>query len=137
MGPGTSRADLVAAAYEGIACRVAQVLRAMSGAVTTLGGGLQRLRVDGGLTASRPLMQAVADMAGIPIEISAEPEATAAGAAALAARGAGIWTSDDPIRARVATGFLVEPALSDDARGARLARFDAAVEVASRFGETT
>jgi glycerol kinase len=138
MGVATSRGDLVAAAYQGIACRVAQVVTAMSGALASAarpaaGTEIDRLRVDGGLTGSRPLMQAVADLTGMDVAISAEPEATAAGAAALAARGAGIWRDDAPIHARVATSAVVEPRMSADERADRLARFDAAVALVSRF----
>ncbi len=129
MGLATSRGDLVSAAYQGIACRVAQVVAAMSAA----GSEIDRLRVDGGLTRSRPLMQAVADLTGMPVDISAEPEATAAGAAALAARGAGIWRDDLPIHGRVATSSTVEPLLSAQERAERLARFAAAVELIARF----
>jgi glycerol kinase len=49
-----------------------------------LGGSLTRLRVDGGLTRSRVLMQAQADLAQLPVEVYPSTHATALGAAACA-----------------------------------------------------
>ena len=57
------------------------------------------LRADGGATANRFLMQFQADLLGVPVEVAAERETTALGAAALAA-GHG---------ARVAVGAVYEP----------------------------
>ena len=62
------------------------------------------LRADGGATANGFLMQYQADLLGIPVEVAAERETTALGAAALAAgRGA-----------RVAVGATYEPRLAAD-----------------------
>jgi glycerol kinase len=62
------------------------------------------LRADGGASANTFLMQFQADLLGIPIEVAAERETTALGAAALALGG----------RGRVAVGRTYEPALSRD-----------------------
>ena len=50
------------------------------------------LRVDGGLTRDPTLLQLQADTAGVSVQRGAV-DATVAGAAALAAVGAGIWDS--------------------------------------------
>ena len=50
---------------------------------TDLGAPLTRLRADGGLTQSRTLMQATADLLQVPVEVYPSPNATALGAAAL------------------------------------------------------
>jgi glycerol kinase len=118
---GATRAHLVRAAYEGIAARVAQVIRAMA-------IDLPALRVDGGVTRSVPLMQITADLAGVPVEISAEDEATVTGACWLAARAAGVWTSDEEITRRVAVARVIEPRISADEREAHMDRFARAVE---------
>jgi glycerol kinase len=91
---GTSRAQLVRAALEAIAHQVADV-------VESFPEPLQALRVDGGATANRFLMQLQADLLGVPVEVAADPETTALGAAALAA-----GTS-----ARVSAGAVYEPRL--------------------------
>ncbi len=56
---------------------------------TDLGRPLALLRVDGGLTRSRVLMQTQADLLQVPVEVASSPHATAAGVAALARLGAG------------------------------------------------
>jgi glycerol kinase len=83
---GTTRAHLVRAVVEGIAAHVA-LLAKVTG--DDLGRPLQRLRVDGGLTRSKVLMQVQADLAQIPVEVYPNPHATTLGAAALARLGTG------------------------------------------------
>jgi glycerol kinase len=75
---GTTRAHLVRAALEAIAHQVADV-------VDVLPEPLSVLRADGGATANGFLMQLQADLLGVPVEVAAERETTALGAAALAA----------------------------------------------------
>ena len=77
---GTTRAHLVRAALEAIAFQVADVLE-------VLPGGVDVLRADGGASANGFLMQFQADLLGCPVEVAAERETTALGAAALAGRG--------------------------------------------------
>jgi glycerol kinase len=66
------------------------------------------LRVDGGLTRDPTLLQLQADCAGVTVQRGAV-DATAAGAAALAAVGAGLWGSTVEIADRVPTGERVAP----------------------------
>jgi glycerol kinase len=94
---GTTRAHLVRAALEAIAHQVADVVDALPDRPVVL-------RADGGATANGFLMQFQADLLGIPVEVAAERETTALGAAALAAGGG----------ARVAAGATFEPQLSRD-----------------------
>jgi glycerol kinase len=72
---GTTRAHLVRAALEAAAYQTADVLAAMP--------PLELLRVDGGMTRNRWLMQFLADLLGIPVETAREAEQTALGAALL------------------------------------------------------
>jgi glycerol kinase len=96
---GTTRAHLVRAALEAIAHQVADVVDALPEPPAVL-------RADGGATANALLMQLQADLLGVPVEVAAERETTALGAAALAA-GRGV---------RVAVGATYEPALNLDER---------------------
>ena len=97
--PARARAGHVArAALESIAWRVADIL-----AVVSEHAEPETLRVDGGLTRDPLLLQLQADVTGVPVEPGAI-DATAAGAAALAAVGAGVWTSTREIGERVPTG---------------------------------
>ena len=95
---GTTKAHLVRAALEAVAHQVADVVDALPERPAVL-------RADGGATANGFLMQFQSDLLGLPVEVSAEQETTALGAAALAA-GHG---------ARVAVGAVYEPKLSRDA----------------------
>ncbi|MGV9345935.1 FGGY family carbohydrate kinase [Streptomyces spiralis] len=85
LGLDTAPGHLVRALCEGIA---AQVVELADAAAADLGSPLDSLRVDGGLTRSALLMQTQADLLQRPVEVSALPEATALGAAALARLGA-------------------------------------------------
>jgi glycerol kinase len=96
---GTTRAHLVRAALEAIAHQVTDVVDALPEPPAVL-------RADGGASANGFLMQLQADLLGVPVEVAAERETTALGAAALAA-GRGV---------RVAVGATYEPALNLDER---------------------
>ncbi len=95
---GTTRAHVVRAALEAVAHQVADVVDALPDRPAVL-------RVDGGATANAFLMQFQSDLLGIPVEVAAERETTALGAAALAA-GHG---------ARVRVGARYEPRLPREA----------------------
>jgi glycerol kinase len=118
----TSPAQLARAMLEGIAANVAQIVETMR---DETGLSIARLRVDGGLTASRTLMQSQADLLGIPVEVVANPEATASGAGILAARAAGLHSSGEPVPVSIAQTY--EPTLSEPERRARLDRFNQAI----------
>jgi glycerol kinase len=133
MDLGTTRADLVRAALDGIACRVAEVVRAME---ATTGMRAPALRVDGGLTGSATLMQLQADALGVPVEVLAESEATVMGVAALAAREAGLAAeareaSPAALPAKVLRVFT--PRVDAEGRARRAARFSRAVELVTAF----
>ena len=85
---GTRREHLVRAALEAIAYQVLDVVDAMTERPNVL-------RVDGGASANGFLVQFLADVLGIPIEVAAERETTALGAAALAGVAVGRWSQDD------------------------------------------
>ncbi|MBV8943107.1 MAG: hypothetical protein JO240_15370 [Solirubrobacterales bacterium] len=103
LSASTRREHIARAALESIAWRVADVIEAVRNTVD-----VELLRVDGGLTRDSTLLQLQADAAGLTVERGAV-DATAAGAAALAAVGAGLWGSTLEIAERVATGERVEP----------------------------
>jgi glycerol kinase len=81
----TSSAHLVRAALEGIAQSVADIVDRVRKRFD-----VPSISVDGGLTKNTFLVQFQADLLGIPLMRPATTEATALGAAALAALGAGI-----------------------------------------------
>ena len=72
---------MVRAVLEGIASQVVELARLVE---RDFGAPLTRLRADGGLTKSVSLMQAVADLLQLPVDIYPTAHATAVGAAAFA-----------------------------------------------------
>ena len=118
---GTTRAHIVRAALEGIAFQVADVL-------DLLPGGVDVLRADGGASANGFLMQFQADLLGCPVEVAAERETTALGAAALAGRAVGLWPGDEAIRQMLSPGAVYEPAADRDWVAARRAEWRSALD---------
>ena len=104
---GTTRAHLVRAALEAVAHQVADVLDALPLEVGVL-------RADGGAATNGFLMQLQADLAGCPVEVAADADATALGAAALAGLAVGTWSGPDEVAALIRRGARYEPRMSSD-----------------------
>ena len=95
------------AVLEGIAQRGADLVEAAEADAGLL---IPTLRVDGGMTANPTFVQALADAAQKPVEISPVEEATTVGAGFLAGLAIGIWTSEDDLAVTWAPRARVEPA---------------------------
>jgi glycerol kinase len=121
----TGRAELVRALIEGIAAQCAWLAR---GAGDDLGAPLTRLRVDGGLTQSRVLMQVQADLLQAPVEVYASPHATALGVAAFARLGAGATTTAAEAVGSWTPSAIYEPTISRDQAEERLQTWRTAAE---------
>ena len=104
---GTTRAHLVRAALEAVAHQVADVLDALPLEVGVL-------RADGGAATNGFLMQLQADLAGCPVEVAADADATALGAAALAGLAVGTWSGPDEVAALIRRGARYEPLMRSD-----------------------
>ena len=117
---GTTAAHVVRAALEAIAFQIADVLDALP-------GGVSVLRADGGLSSNRFLMQFQADLLGRPVQVAAERETTALGAAALAGLAVGIWPNLEQVRARIRHGATYEPSADQASLTGRRAEWHAAV----------
>jgi glycerol kinase len=103
---GTGRAEVVRAVLEGVAQRGADLLEA---AEADGGHGIAALRVDGGMSRNPTFVQALADAAQRPVEVSPEVEATALGAGLLAGLADGTWGSWDDVAATWRPDRVVEP----------------------------
>ena len=99
---GTTRAHLARATLEGIACQVADVLEVLDQPVRVL-------HADGGASRNAFLMQLQADLLGCAVEVAAQLETTALGAAALAGLATGAWSGLDELDARILRGASYEP----------------------------
>ncbi len=117
----TTVADLAAAALAGVAHQIADALEAVAASTSP-----DVLRVGGGLSAHEGLLQAVADLSGLTLEVAADPEATARGIATLAAEALGLL---DEASAAPAIVRRVAPRLDDGGRAVERARWEDALEV--------
>jgi glycerol kinase len=125
---GTTGANVARAALEGIAWRVADVVEAVRETVE-----VDALRVDGGLTNEPLMLELQADAIGAPVEAGGA-DATVAGAAALAAVGAGVLSSLDEAAELLPVDRRVEPRRDGAWRSAEHERWRAFVAAAAELG---
>ena len=92
---GTSDAHIVRAALESIAYLSRDLVEALQ---QDFGKRISSLKVDGGASVNKFLMQFQADILGIPVVQSVLPETTALGAAYLAGLYCGYWESKEQIK---------------------------------------
>jgi glycerol kinase len=125
LGLGTTRAHLIRAVIDGLAASVAL----LAGTVAAdLGGPLTALRVDGGLTRSRVLLQTQADLVQLPVEVYEVPDATALGVAALARLGTGEAPSVTEAVGPAEVRTVIEPRIGAAEAADRLAAFGAGMQ---------
>ena len=125
LGLATTRAHLIRAVAEGLAASVAL----LAGAVASdLGRQLTVLRADGGLTRSRLLMQAQADLLQLPVEVCRTPDATALGVAALARIGLGQAAGPEQAVGPAEVEAVIEPRIGADEAAERMAGFTRALQ---------
>jgi glycerol kinase len=89
---GSRAGQLARAAIESIAHQVADVVDAMQ----SRSAPIRALLADGGASGNDQLMQIQADLAGIPVRRARTGNLSALGAAHLAGRSAGLWSTDGP-----------------------------------------
>ncbi len=110
---GSGKAHIVRAAYEAMAYQTREVIDAMQ---QEAGLNLQALRVDGGVTKSRFLVNFLADVLGIPVIRIDDSDLTAKGAGYLAGLAVGFWESPDVIRSLDEPTETFEPQMTDSCR---------------------
>ncbi|WP_185850538.1 glycerol kinase GlpK [Blattabacterium cuenoti] len=103
---GTSSAHFVRAALESIAFQNMDVLKAME---ADSGISIKELRVDGGATVNKLLMQFQSDILNVKVVKSKISELTAAGAAYLAGLAVNYWTSLEEIQDKWQLEQIFEP----------------------------
>lgn len=120
-GSTTTRDALGRAAIAGIAHQIADALEAQDAERS-----MDVIRVGGGLSADAGLVQAVADLSGLELEVSSVTEATARGIAQLAAEAAGLRCAEDDAREVART---VAPGLDAAGRERERERWRRAVDI--------
>jgi glycerol kinase len=133
MSLSTGAGQVVRAVVDGLASQVA-VLAGLVGRET--GVPLTRLRVDGGLTRSRVLMQAQADLLQVPVDCYPSPHATALGAVAMGRLAADSGLTLDEAVPTWAPSVTYEPRWSADRAAASLAAWEAGVDMALSWAST-
>ncbi len=129
LNRSTSSDDIVRATLDGIACRVYEVVTAMS---QDLGQAPPHLKVDGGPSGNPYLMQTIADLLNLEVRVSAALEATAIGIANLAGVSA-LKTSFDELSKNWKSEKSYTPKISKEERENKLTQWNKAVEAVKGF----
>ncbi|ORC92156.1 glycerol kinase [Trypanosoma theileri] len=112
----TTNAHIVRAALKAIALQVVDVVEAMKQDAEL---NVEMLRVDGGLSGNRLLMEMQAGLLGVDLRLPAMAETTALGAALCAGLAAGVWKSLDEVKAVAAEEHkweVIKPKVSSEFR---------------------
>jgi glycerol kinase len=129
LNRSTSSDDIVRATLDGIACRVYEVVMAMS---QDLGQKPPHLKVDGGPSGNPYLMQMIADLLNLEVRVSAALEATAIGIAQLAGVSALGVTLDD-LSQNWKSEKTYAPKMGVEERQNKLAQWNKALDAVKKF----
>ncbi|MGN1008293.1 MAG: FGGY family carbohydrate kinase, partial [Butyricicoccus sp.] len=121
---GTTREHIIRAAQESIAYQSNDLLAAMA---RDCGAPLTSLKVDGGASRDRFLMQFQADISNCPIYRPVIRETTALGAAYLAGLAVGVWANREELRESWRCDCVFEPQMDSARRASLLAGWEKAV----------
>ncbi len=129
LNRSTTSDDIVRATLDGIACRVYEVVTAMS---QDAGQAPPHLKVDGGPSGNPYLMQMIADLLNLEVRVSAALEATAIGIANLAGVSA-LGTSFDELAKNWKAETVYLPTMEEVERRKKLEQWGRAVEAVKGF----
>lgn len=129
MTLGTTKAHVVRAALEAIPYQIKDLVDLMTGQA---GVTLKELRVDGGPTKNRFLMQFQADMLAATINRSDIEEASAMGAVVMNGLARGVWQSLDEVAALRTSENRITPQMAADEREHLYAGWVEAVKMVNR-----
>ncbi len=132
MTRGTNRAHFCRAALESIAFQSEDLITCME---KDSGLSLKELRVDGGASRSKPLLQFQADLLQESVVRPKCIETTAMGAAYLAGLAVGFWDSRDTIRQNWEAEVTFEPVRNADEMAALRAGWEKALERSKNWEE--
>ncbi len=127
---GTTKAHVVRAALESLACQVADLVRAME---ADAGAALRELNVDGGAAANNFLMQFQSDVLGCALRRPACTESTALGAAYLAGLATGFWDGVGSLRALRSGDEHFAPQMDAAVRASLMESWHRAVEATRAY----
>lgn len=129
---GVKRAHFIRATLESLAYQTYDVLKAME---SDAGVELKALKVDGGASANRFILQFQADVLQVQVQRPQTIETTALGAAYLAGLSIGYWKNKQEIRENWAVSQIFEPKMDPREVERRLYGWHKAVKCAKRWEE--
>ena len=139
LSAGVGKNHIIRAALEAIAYQSEDLLAAMNADMQSVAGDkhkIHSLRVDGGASANALLMQMQSDISGIEVIRSANPEATAAGAAYLAGLAVDFFHDREELKNKLGAGSLYTPVIDDKTRKARMQGWHRAIKACRVFSES-
>lgn len=129
LNRSTTSDDIVRATLDGIACRVYEVVSAMS---QDSGTPPPYLKVDGGPAGNPYLMQMISDLLNLEVRVSASVEATAIGIANLAGVSA-LGASFEQLANNWKAEKVYTPSMKEEERRKKLAQWNKALEAVKKF----
>jgi len=129
LNRSTTSDDIVRATLDGIACRVYEVVTAMS---QDAGQAPPHLKVDGGPSGNPYLMQMISDLLNLEVRVSAALEATAIGIANLAGVSA-LGTSFEELSKSWRAETVYMPRMKEEERTKKLEQWGRAMEAVKGF----
>jgi glycerol kinase len=129
LNRSTSSDDIVRATLDGIACRVYEVVSAMS---QDAGQSPPHLKVDGGPSGNPYLMQMIADLLDIEVRVSAALEATAIGIANLAGVSA-LGSTFEALSGNWKAEAVYPPNMTKEEREMKLAQWNKALAAVKAY----
>jgi len=109
----TKKEHIVRAVLEGICFRIKDLVE---GIIEDLNIPVEKIKVDGGVSQNKFVLQFLSDILGMEIEHSANPEPTALGAAFMAGLATGFWKSKDELKLIRKVDKIYTPQISEDLR---------------------
>lgn len=119
----TKRKEIVRAALDCIAYQITDVIKAMS---AESGIDISELRVDGGPTKNKYLMQFQSDIAHVTVQVPSSEELSGIGAAYAAGIAVGIYNKEEVLNKMTRTRFT--PQMQSEERAQKYAGWKSAVE---------
>ena len=121
----TTREEITRAALKAVALQSMDVIHALQ---EDTGKAIQELRVDGGATKNKFLMQFQADMLNVPVLLPEITESTALGAAYLAGVTAGVYKTIDEVARNNKIAQRFEPSMGSEERDHQISIWKDAVK---------
>ncbi|MEJ2249173.1 MAG: FGGY family carbohydrate kinase [Candidatus Lokiarchaeota archaeon] len=112
----TKKEHIVRAVLEGIGYRIKDIV---DGIIKDTGITVEKIKVDGGVSQNKYLLQFLADVLGKEIEHSQNPETTALGAAFIAGLSTGFWKSQKDLKNIRKIDETYKPKITEEERQER------------------